>query len=50
VRDGWLRGGWKDAGLWDAGDAPADALRRALARDAEARLREVMAIARGGRA
>jgi hypothetical protein len=50
VRDGWLRGGWKDAGLWDAGDAPADALRRALARDAEARLREVIALAEGGRA
>ena len=50
VRDGWLRGGWKDAGLWDAGDAPADALRRALARDAEARLREVIALAEGGSA
>ena len=50
VRDGWLRGGWKDAGLWDPADAPADALRRALSRDAEARLREVIAVTNGGRA
>lgn len=50
VRDGWLRGGWKAAALWPALDAPADALRRELSRDAELRLREVLAIARGGRA
>ena len=50
VRDGWLRGGWKDAALWPALDVPADALRRELTRDADSRLREVLAIARGGRA
>jgi ABC-type Fe3+ transport system substrate-binding protein len=31
VRAGWLKGGWKDAGLWDANDAPADVLRQRFA-------------------
>jgi hypothetical protein len=30
IRAGWLKGGWKDAGLWPAGAAPADELRRRM--------------------
>jgi hypothetical protein len=29
LRDGWLRGAWRDRGLWNAQDAPAEVLRRA---------------------
>lgn len=27
LQDGWLRGGWRDRGLWNPEDRPADALR-----------------------
>jgi iron(III) transport system substrate-binding protein len=30
VRAGWLKGGWKDDGLWPEGAAPADELRRRM--------------------
>ena len=30
VREGWLRGGWKDAGLWPSGASGADELRMRL--------------------
>ena len=30
VRAGWLKGGWKDAGLLPDGAAPADELRRRM--------------------
>lgn len=29
LQDGWLRGGWRDRGLWNPEDRPADALRSA---------------------
>ncbi len=31
IRDGWLKGGWKDAGLWDPQQKPADAMRARFA-------------------
>lgn len=46
VRDGWMRGGWKDAGLWHAGESPADALRRVLAAETERNLRRAIEVAR----
>ena len=30
IRDGWLKGKWKDAGLWPAGASSADQLRRVM--------------------
>lgn len=42
VRAGWMRGGWRDAGLWDPEDAPADALRRIFAEFFRAKLRQVL--------
>jgi hypothetical protein len=47
VRDGWIRGGWKDAGLWPANDAPADVMRRIFAEEIGTHLRAVIARARG---
>jgi hypothetical protein len=46
VRDGWLRGKWADAGLWNPLDSPADVLRRMFAEQVAARMREVIAISR----
>ncbi|MFM9168987.1 MAG: hypothetical protein ACKOTD_02385, partial [Phycisphaerales bacterium] len=46
VRDGWLRGKWADAGLWNRLDSPADVLRRMFAEQVAARMREVIAISR----
>ena len=39
---GWMRGGWKDAGLWPPAEAPADALRRTLSADVARHLRRAI--------
>jgi hypothetical protein len=46
VRDGWMRGKWKDAGLWGANDVPTDVLRRILSDGFKANLQRVIAISR----
>lgn len=48
VRAGWLKGGWKAAGLWGADDAPADVFRQRCAEFFGAQMRKVLAIAGGG--
>ena len=45
VLDGWLRGGWRGEGLWDAADAPTDALRIRAAAHFESAMREVVRLA-----
>ncbi|MFO0963089.1 MAG: extracellular solute-binding protein [Phycisphaerales bacterium] len=44
VREGWLRGKWKDARLWDPQDSPAEVLRQRFAQEIAASLRRVIAI------
>lgn len=46
VRDGWLRGGWKEAGLWHRDEPPAEALRRVLAERTERNLRKAIELAK----
>ncbi len=46
VRDGWMRGKWKEYGLWGANDAPADVLRRILTEACAANFRRVIEISR----
>jgi hypothetical protein len=46
VREGWMRGKWKDAGLWGANDVPADVLRRILSDAFKANLQRVLTISR----
>lgn len=48
VSDGWLRGGWREEGLWPADAAPAEALRSEMTAFFRARYREVLAIAAEG--
>ncbi len=43
VRDGWLKGKWKSANLWDADSAPADALRRSWGEFFEQQYAEIYA-------
>ena len=43
VRAGWLKGGWKDAGLWPEGAAPADELRRRMGAFFSGKYREIRA-------
>ena len=47
VREGWMRGKWKDAGLWGANDVPTDVFRRILSDGFKANLQRV--IDRSGR-
>jgi hypothetical protein len=44
VREGWMRGNWKDAGLWGANDVPTDVLRRILSDGFKANLQRVIAL------
>ena len=46
VREGWMRGKWKDAGLWGANDVPTDVFRRILSDGFKANLQRVIAISR----
>jgi hypothetical protein len=46
VREGWMRGKWKDAGLWGASDVPTDVFRRILSDGFKANLQRVIAISR----
>ncbi len=46
VRQGWLRGGWKDAGLWPADAAPASEFRRRAGEFFEAQYLEVLRLGR----
>lgn len=48
LRQGWLRGGWKDQGLWPADAAPASEFRRRAGEFFEAQYREVLRLAREG--
>ncbi|MGA1708663.1 MAG: ABC transporter substrate-binding protein [Phycisphaerales bacterium] len=50
VRQGWLRGGWKDAGLWPADAAPASEFRRRAGEFFEAQYLEVLRLASEGSA
>lgn len=47
VRNGWLKGSWKDAGLWSPDAAPADELRRRMGAFFSERYREVVALGAG---
>ena len=46
VRDGWIRGKWKEFGLWGVHDSPTDALRRVMTEACEANFRRVLEISR----
>lgn len=48
VREGWLKGGWKDAGLWPADASPASQFRRRAGEFFEAQYREILELARSG--
>lgn len=48
LRDGWLRGGWRDRGLWNPEDAPADALRAQWQPFFRGNLESIVAEARSG--
>ena len=48
VREGWLRGGWRDAGLWPTEAFPAAEFRRRAASFFEAQYRRVLEIAAEG--
>jgi len=48
VRDGWLKGKWKDAGLWPDGASSADELRRRMGAFYSARYAEILRLGRGG--
>ncbi|MGA1044775.1 MAG: hypothetical protein ACO3ZY_06185, partial [Phycisphaerales bacterium] len=50
VRQGWLRGGWKDAGLWPADAAPASEFRRRAGEFFETQYLEVLRLASEGSA
>lgn len=45
VRAGWLKGGWKDANLWNANDAPAEVLRQRFAEFFRAQFLRVLSLA-----
>ncbi len=47
VRAGWLKGGWKDKGLWDPLDAPADVLRQQFAAFFRQQFQRVIQLAQG---
>jgi ABC-type glycerol-3-phosphate transport system substrate-binding protein len=47
VRDGYLKGKWKDAGLWPAGASSADELRRLFGRFYSAQYAEIAASSAG---
>lgn len=48
VRQGWLRGGWKDAGLWPVDASPASEFKRRAGAFFEAQYREILRLAREG--
>lgn len=48
VRDGWLRGAWKDSGLWPAGAVGADELRRRIGAFSSQQYARIAALGGGG--
>ena len=50
VRDGWLKGKWKEAGLWPTGASSGDELRRRMGAFYSAQYREIVRLRRGGEA
>lgn len=49
VRAGWLKGGWRNAGLWNRDDAPSDVLRQRFAQFFREKLGQVVELAKGSR-
>jgi len=47
IRDGWLKGKWKDAGLWPAGASSADQLRRVMGEFYSSQYRAIAAMRSG---
>ena len=42
IKAGWLRGGWKDEGLWDPNERASEAMRRHVVRAVRANYRRIV--------
>jgi hypothetical protein len=47
IRDGWIKGNWRSAGLWPEGASSVDELRRRFGAFYSAQYRRIVELSRG---